>query len=86
MHTVIVLSIAFGLLIACLVGGRLTGGMPGLAVGALVFLPVWLIGAGINMYMGVKGAGYSVAEEIPFFLIVFSIPAAVSLLVWWKVH
>lgn len=84
MHTVVVLGIAFGILAICLVGGRLVGGMPGLAAGALVFLPVWLVGAGINMYMGVKRAGYTVMQEVPFFLIVFSIPAAVALLVWWK--
>ena len=36
------------------------------------------------MWIGVSRAGYSVKEEIPFFFIVFLIPAGVALLVWWK--
>jgi hypothetical protein len=36
------------------------------------------------MWMGVSRAGYSVAEELPMFLLVFAVPAAVALLVWWK--
>jgi|GEM_PF-2863891 hypothetical protein len=34
--------------------------------------------------VGVTRAGYSVKEEIPFFFMVFLIPAAVALLVWWR--
>ena len=55
-------------------------------MGALVFLPLWLIGAGINLYVGVKQAGYTVAEEMPIFLLVFAIPAAVALFTWWKLR
>ena len=47
-------------------------------------IPLRLIGAGINMWFGVSRAGYSVKEEIPFFFIVFLIPAAGAVLVWWK--
>ena len=36
------------------------------------------------MWLGVSKAGYSVAEEIPFFLMVFAVPAAVALFVWWR--
>jgi hypothetical protein len=36
----------------------------------------------INMWLGVSKVGYSVAEEIPFFLIVFAVPAAVALVIW----
>jgi len=52
----------------------------------LVFLPLWLMGAGINLYLGVKQAGYSVADELPIFLVVFAVPAVVALLVWWKLR
>jgi hypothetical protein len=55
-----------------------------LARSALVFVGLWFVGAGINMWLGVTRAGYSVKEEIPFFFIVFLIPAVVALLVWWK--
>jgi len=86
MHTVIVLAIGFGLLGLCALSGFLLGGSSALANACLVFLPLWFIGAGINLYMGVKGAGYSVAEEAPIFLVVFAIPAAAALLAWWKLH
>jgi hypothetical protein len=86
MHTVIVLAVGFAVLLSCAVAGRVFGGPPGAATGALVFLPLWFIGAGINMYIGVKRAGYSVADEAPIFLVVFAIPAAAALILWWKVH
>jgi hypothetical protein len=40
----------------------------------------------INLYVGVKSAGYTVREEFPIFLVVFAIPAAVALLAWWKLR
>jgi hypothetical protein len=54
-----------------------------LARSALIFVALWFVGAGINMWLGVVRAGYSVKEEIPFFFIVFLIPSAAALLVWW---
>jgi hypothetical protein len=35
------------------------------------------------MVMGVKKAGYSVAEETPMFLLVFGVPAVAALTAWW---
>ena len=87
MHTVKVIAGGLALLALCLVAGRLIGGggPPTLLAGsALVFVPLWLIGAGINMWLGVSRAGYSVKEEVPYFLIVFLIPTAFALLVWWR--
>jgi hypothetical protein len=68
-----------------LAGRLLSPGTPaaGMATAARWFVPVWLIGAGINMYVGVARAGYSVAEEAPIFLLVFAVPAAVALLLAW---
>jgi hypothetical protein len=86
MHTVIVIAAGFALLGACLFTGHLLGGAAGLAAGAVVFVPLWLLGAGINLYVGVKSAGYTVREEFPIFLVVFAIPAAVALLAWWKLR
>jgi len=71
----------FLLLGACLLAGRLMKTMP---IAALIFIPIWLGAAAINMWLGVSRAGYSVAEELPVFLLVFAIPAAVALFVWWK--
>jgi len=87
LHTVKVIGVGFGLLAVCLIAGRLMGGagQPTLfARSALVFIALWFVGAGINMWLGVSKAGYSVKEEIPFFFIVFLIPAAVALVFWWR--
>jgi hypothetical protein len=87
MHTVKVILIGFALLAACLLAGRLVGGAgqsAAMARFALVFVGLWFVGAAINMWLGVTRAGYSVKEEIPFFFIVFLIPASVALFIWWK--
>lgn len=86
MHTIIVLAIGFGLLGLCTLFGYLLSGTAGIATAALIFLPLWLVGAGINMYMGVEQAGYSVAEEVPMFLLVFAVPAVAALIVWWMLR
>ena len=63
MHTVIVVAGGFALLLACaLLGHAFGGGMPGLVTGAKLFIPLWLIVAAINMWIGVRQAGYSAAE------------------------
>jgi hypothetical protein len=83
MHTIIVLAIGFALLGLCALTRRVLGNTSGIATAALIFLPLWLVGAGINMYMGVKRAGYSVADEAPIFLLVFAVPAAAAVILWW---
>ena len=83
MHTIIVLAIGFGLLGLFALVGYFLDGSHAIATAALLFLPLWLVGAGINMYMGVEQAGYSVAEEVPMFLLVFAVPAIAALIVWW---
>jgi hypothetical protein len=80
-HTLKVIAGGFALLLLCLVVGRQIGGIDR---SALVFIPLWLVGAGINMWFGVKRAGYSVREELPFFFVVFLIPAVAALLVCWR--
>jgi hypothetical protein len=87
-HTIKVIAGGFVLLAVCLLAGRLMGGTwqsAGVARAALVFPPLWLVGAGINMWVGVSKAGYSVKEEAPFFLVVFLIAAVVALFVWWRI-
>jgi hypothetical protein len=45
-HTAIVIGLGLLLLGACLLVGRFLGGPGALPTAALVFLPVWLVGAG----------------------------------------
>jgi hypothetical protein len=72
----------FGLFV--LVAWRMGGGMPSIVTAAKVFIPIWLVAALVNMWIGVARAGYSVAEEAPIFVAIFAIPAAVAAFVWWK--
>jgi len=82
MHTIMV--IAGGLLLLglfLLVGRWAPAGLAGMA---RLFIPVWFVCAAINMWVGVSRAGYSVAEELPIFMLIFTIPAAIAGLLWWK--
>ena len=81
MHTAMVMGGGFALLGICLLVGKFTGA---LAKAALAFIPLWLIGAGINMWVGVAKAGYTVQQELPIFLVIFGVPAAVALGLWRK--
>jgi hypothetical protein len=86
MHTIKIVIAGLALLALCLFFGRLVGGVRAMSTAALVFLPLWLIGAGVNMYIGVKSAGYSFSEELPVFLLVFSAPALAALALWWRLR
>lgn len=78
MRTAIIIGIGFALLGACLGLGYLTGGVARMKLAALVFIGLWLVAAAANMYVGVARAGYSFKEELPIFLLIFCVPAAVA--------
>jgi hypothetical protein len=50
----------------------------------VAYVLLWLIIAAANLWTGVAKAGYSVAEELPIFLLIFGLPCAVAYLVNWK--
>ena len=84
MHTVIVVGAGLALLLSCLLLGHAWGGgMPGVPTGAKLFIPLWLVGAFVNMWIGTTH-GYSWGEEAPIFLGIFALPAVVAGLLWWK--
>ena len=70
--------------VMALIGWRVGGGTQAMPTVAKIFIPVWLVIALVNMWMGVARAGYSVVEELPVFLAIFVVPAAVASFVWWK--
>jgi hypothetical protein len=72
------------LALGLLAGRFLGGGTRNLVLAAQIFIPVWLALAGLNMYIGVTRAGYSVSEELPIFLLIFALPAALAAVAWWK--
>jgi hypothetical protein len=86
MHTVKVVSVGFGLLAICVMVGRVSDGSAGMAKAAIAFLPLWLLGSGVNMYLGVKNAGYTISEELPVAAGVFGGPALIAVGLWWKLH
>jgi hypothetical protein len=66
-------------------GRLLGGGTPQSMVTATkLFLPVWLVAALVNMWIGVSRAGYSVAEELPIFLAIFLIPGIAAAFIWCR--
>ncbi len=83
MHTILVIGSGLLLLAIGVAVARVTGGAGAMRSAALVFLPLWLVGAGVNLYVGVTKAGYTVAEELPIFLLVFALPAIAALGIWW---
>jgi hypothetical protein len=87
-HTLKVIALGLAALGVFLVAGRLLGGAPrqAMALAARIFVPVWLVAATVNLWLGVSRAGYSVADELPVFLVVFAVPAAVALVVSWRLR
>lgn len=86
MRTAMFLLAGALLLIAAVILGRLfASNFPAAtAVATAAFIVVWLAIAGANMWVGVARAGYSAAEELPIFLLIFGVPAVAALLLKWK--
>jgi hypothetical protein len=87
MRSGLFLLAGFLLLAASLILGRLfSSNYPGAPfVALLVYLALWFLIAGVNMWVGVAKAGYSVAEELPIFALIFLLPAVVGIVLKWKV-
>ena len=85
MHMILVIAgglVTFGLF---LLFGYLWGGArPDLIMAARLFIPVWLVIALVNMWVGVTRAGYSVRDEAPILLVVFIVPALVAGIAIWR--
>jgi len=85
MRTAIIIAAGLVLLGLFALGGwRFGGGAQPTVTAAKIFIPVWLVAALINMWIGVSRAGYTVAEELPIALVIFALPAAVAGFIWWK--
>jgi hypothetical protein len=86
MHTLKLIAAGFALLGALHFVARrlkLGGGDPtGFAV--KLFLPLWLVAALVNLWVGVNRAGYTLLQEMPFFSLVFGLPAAFAILLFLR--
>jgi len=86
MRTVIIIVVGLLLLFLCNLVARILGGSGthALVMASKVFIPIWFCVALVNLWAGVTRAGYTIAEELPIFLVIFAIPAGAAALVWWK--
>ena len=86
MRTVLFLLSGFLLLAAVLILARLFAQNFSSATlwATAGFILLWLVVTAANMWVGVAKAGYSAAEELPIFLLLFGVPAAVALVLKWK--
>jgi hypothetical protein len=87
MRTALFLVAGLLFLVASFLLGRLfSSNYPGAtAVATVAYVALWFVVAGANMWVGVAKAGYSVAEELPIFLLIFGLPTAVAIILKWKV-
>lgn len=86
MRTMIIILAGFILLAVCIGATRLLGSNRAATTSTAVkiFIPIWFLAAAINMWIGVARAGYSFAEELPIFLLIFLLPASTAFLLRWK--
>ena len=87
MRTLLFLLAGFLLVGASFILGKLfLESYPGASTWATrLFIVVWLALAAANLTAGVARAGYTIAEELPIFLLIFGLPALCMLLLRWKV-
>ena len=88
MRTAVIIMAGILLLTICIGAARVIGNNAANATGTAVkiFIAIWFLAAAINMWIGIAHAGYSFLEELPIFLIIFGLPAAVGLFVQWKLR
>ena len=86
MRTLVIILGGFVLWAACLgIARLLTHASPSsMTTATTTFIALWFVVAAANLWIGVSRVGYSFQEELPIFLLIFSLPAAVAILVKWK--
>lgn len=86
MRTILFLVAGLLLMGAFLLLGKLFTGQYGESarVATFAFVAVWFMVAAVNMWLGVASAGYSVAEELPIFLLIFGVPTAFAVFIKWQ--
>ena len=85
MHIVLVLAggvLQLGLFI--LFGWLWGASTAAMALAAKWFIPVWCVVAGVNMWVGVQFAGYTVKAEFPILLLNIAVPVAAAAFAAWR--
>ena len=86
MRTAILIAAGFVLWGICLGIAKLAANLnaSSTTIATVAFVALWFIAAAVNMWIGVARAGYSFMEELPIFLLIFLLPAAVAVAVKWR--
>lgn len=86
MRTYLFMGAGFLLLAAsCMLGKLFAETYPSaMRWSAWVFIVGWAALAALNMVAGVTRAGYTVAEELPIFLVIFGIPTLALIVILWQ--
>jgi hypothetical protein len=86
LRTLLFILGGFVILGVCVGGAKLLAGTfaAPMRTAVIVFCVLWFVVAAGNMWIGVARAGYSFAEELPIFLLIFGLPAAVAIVAKWK--
>jgi hypothetical protein len=80
MHTILIIAGGFVLLAGLALAGR---AIDQIGTTLRLFFLIWLIVTGLNLWIGVTRAGYTVREELPIALVVFGVPALAALALLW---
>ncbi len=87
MDTVVVIVEGLVLLAFCLLVARLTTTRDSgylherIYAACKIFIGLWLICAVVSLWRGIAEEGYSLIEELPFFVVIFAVPAAIAALI-----
>ena len=86
MRTEIIIAVGFVLWAACLGVAKLlaSSNTSSMITANVAFVVIWSVAAAANMWIGVSQAGDSCREELPVFLLIFSLPSAVAIFAKWK--
>jgi hypothetical protein len=87
MRTPLFLLVGFLLLAASALLGKLfSSNYPNATYAAtLIFVVLWLGISSANLWVGVAKAGYSLNEELPIFLLIFSVPTIAAIFLKWRI-
>jgi hypothetical protein len=84
MRTALIVGGGLVLLAGCVLLDRWLSGTGATRFAIGLFIPVWLVIAGVNMWFGVARAGYSLREELPVFALIFLVPSLAAVWLWWR--
>jgi hypothetical protein len=83
MRSALMVIVGLGLLALFMIVGRAATGALGMSPAALYFVPAWFVCA-LGYFVVSLRRGASLRAEAPVAALIFAIPAAVALLLSWK--